>query len=205
MTVALAPSPARQTPARRPMQLTLEEQRRVYEAERQRQLRNNSWMLLPALAPVAAPLGLEAVAAWGARSATGIRPGPLTFPTKPALRSKAGGGKLRKEGRRQFARANGISASEMKAVVHHSRPVEWSHIIPRADPNSTANLWALREAAHKLANREWAKFAASLAGRRPTQAEYMREKLRIDRIVAPYVKTAGVARSSKPPTAKVLR
>ncbi|WP_141653168.1 hypothetical protein [Phenylobacterium immobile] len=202
MNELLYPTSTRTT---RQPELPLAEQRRIFEAERQRQMRKNSWMLAPALLPAVAPLGVEALIALGARSAAAISPGPLAFQTKPALRSKAGDNKLRDEGRKQFARANGISAQEMQAVVHHSRPVEWSHIIPRANPNSTANLWALREAAHKLANREWAKFAASLGGRRPTQAEFMREKLRIDRLVAPYVLRAGVPRSSKPSKAEVLR
>lgn len=83
----------------------------------------------------------------------------LTDAQKNALRASA---------RAKFARANGVSASEMKAEVHHSDPLEWAHLKPGADPNRLANLWGLRREAHEVATREWSAFAKSLAGRIPS-------------------------------------
>jgi hypothetical protein len=173
----------------------------MLEAERQRLMRKNSWMLAPALLPAIAPLGVEALVALGARAALGTAPAPLALRSKPVMRPQQGADphrQIRDDGRRQFARTNGIWARDMQAEVQHSRPLEWSHILPKANPNSPANLWALRNPAHQIANREWAKFAAGLAGRRPTPAEFMKAKLRIDKLVAPYVRTGGKARSVKP-------
>lgn len=105
---------------------------------------------------------------------------------------------MREAAREKLARANGISAAEMNATVHHSRPLEWAHLFPKADPNSLANLWALRQTAHNIATSEWAAFRAALRGRIPTQAEIMAAKLRIDRLVEVYIRRAGVPRSNKP-------
>lgn len=114
----------------------------------------------------------------------------LTDAEKTALRAAA---------RAKFARANGISASEMQAEVHHSDPLEWAHLKPDADPNRLANLWGLRKEAHGIPNREWAAFSKSLEDRLPSQAELMEAKLRIDRLVAPYIRRAGLPRSNRPP------
>jgi hypothetical protein len=171
----------------------------------------NRWLAAPALAPVAAPFLVEdgaAVLARGARQVN-IPKGPLNLPDgEPWWRSvqraaraarDAEEGAIRERGRAQFARANGISASRMKAQVHHSDPLEWRFLKPNADPNRTANLWALKQQHHAVATREWAAFKKSLQGRIPSQAEYMRAKLRIDRLTAPYVLRAGISRSRPPP------
>ena len=106
---------------------------------------------------------------------------------------------LRGAARTKFARANGVSASEMKAEVHHSDPLEWAHIKPDADPNRLSNLWGLRKEAHAIATREWGAFTRSLEGRIPSQAELMEAKLRIDRLVEPYIRRAGLPRSNRLP------
>lgn len=86
----------------------------------------------------------------------------------------------------------------MKADVHHIDPLEWAHLKPGVDPNRLSNLSALRPEAHAIATREWISFKQSLAGRTPSLAELMGAKLRIDRLVAPYVRRAGVPRSNVP-------
>ena len=106
---------------------------------------------------------------------------------------------LRGAARTRFARANGVSASEMQAEVHHSDPLEWAHLKPDADPNRLANLWGLRKEAHAIATREWGAFTRALEGRIPTQAEVMEAKLRIDRLVEPYIRRAGLPRSNRRP------
>ena len=54
-------------------------------------------------------------------------------------------------------------------------------------------------AAHAIATREWAGFTKSLEGRLPSQAELMEAKLRIDRLVEPYIRRAGLPRSNRLP------
>jgi hypothetical protein len=83
----------------------------------------------------------------------------------------------------------------MDAHVHHSLPVQYVEDFPNADPNRLANLWALKPEAHQIANKLWAQFGRSLAGREPSQAEIMAQKLKVDRQVAPYIRRAGVPRS----------
>lgn len=178
----------------------------------------NWWMAIPALAPVAVPLLAEGAGLLSARVATSpLKNAPLNFAEreiglalKPAPRpapppqpatgpqplSTMQKGVVRQAGR-ELARANGMSAAEMEARVHHSRPLEYAHVFPGADPNSLANLWALRDAAHKIASAEWTAFRAALKGRVPTQAEVMTVKLRIDRLVAAYVRRPGVPRSPR--------
>jgi hypothetical protein len=180
----------------------------------------NWWMAIPALAPLAVPLLAEGAALLAARVATSpIKNAPLNFakreiglapkpaprpapPSRPAPGSQplstAEKGVVRQAGRERLARANGMSAAEMEARVHHSRPLEYAHLFPKADPNSLANLWALRDAAHKIASAEWTAFRAALKGRIPTQAEVMAVKLRIDRLVESYVRRPGVPRSRTP-------
>ena len=80
--------------------------------------------------------------------------------------STAEKGVTRQAGRKRLARANGMPAAEMEARVHHSRPLEYAHLLPKADPNSLANLWALRGAAHKIASAEW---TARLRAHQPVQ------------------------------------
>ena len=100
--------------------------------------------------------------------------------------------------RNRWHRANGVRASELDAQVHHSDPLEWAHLKPNADPNRLANLWALPKEGHQIANRAWAAFRRELNGRTPTQAELMRAKLDIDRLVESFVVRPGVARSNPP-------
>lgn len=178
----------------------------------------NWWMAIPALAPMAVPLLAEGAGLLAARVATSpIKNAPLHFaereiglapkpapppaprpaPTSQPL-SRPEKGVIRQAGRERLARANGMSAAEMEARVHHSRPLEYAHLFPKADPNSLANLWALRDAAHKIASAEWTAFRAALKGRIPTQAEVMAAKLRIDRLVEAYVRRPGVPRSRTP-------
>lgn len=172
--------------------------------------RQNSWLAIPALAPAAAVFGLEGAAALAGRAlgAEGIE-GPLNFVNREAWQSgaqkaaqalsDAEKNALRAAARTKFARANGISAREMQAEVHHSDPLEWAHLKPNADPNRLANLWGLRGEAHVIATREWSAFTRSLKGRIPSQAELMEAKLRIDRLVEPYLRRAGLPRSNRPP------
>jgi len=169
----------------------------------------NSWMAVPALAPAAVVLGLGGVSALGpgAVGSEGAA-GPLSFLGREAWQrgaQKAGQAlddvaktALRKAGRAKYARANNIPAKKMQAEVHHSDPLEWAHLKPNADPNRLANLWALRGEAHAIASREWAAFSKALKGRIPTQAELMEAKLRIDRMVEPYIRRGGIPRSNKP-------
>jgi len=171
---------------------------------------HNSWAAVPALAPAVVALGLGAAGEW----ATGeVAPAAgrvvANFVDREAWQrgaqkavqalSDAEKTALRAAARARFARANGISASEMQAEVHHSDPLEWAHLKPDADPNRLANLWGLRKEAHGIPNREWAAFSKSLEGRLPSQAELMDAKLRIDRLVAPYIRRAGLPRSNRPP------
>jgi len=107
-------------------------------------------------------------------------------------------GALRDAARQRWAQANGGRAIEMEAEVHHSDPLQFAHLKPNAEPNRLANLWALRPEAHQIANREWAAFSRALEGRIPSQAELMAAKLRIDKLVTPYIRRPGVPRSNKP-------
>ena len=126
---------------------------------------------LPALLP-AALLALEVPAALGIRGllsapesgafdfpeldAWQVRAAPETPTGPPAANS--GNSFPYAAGRTRLARANGISASEMNAQVHHSLPVQYSEDFPNANPNRLANLWALRPQAHQIANRLWTQF-----------------------------------------------
>jgi hypothetical protein len=181
-----------------------------FERTRRDISKENSWMAIPALAPAAVVLGLGGAAAWGARAlGPRVLGSPLNLVEREVWQksgqragqalSEEGKAALRREARVKFARANGKSASDMRAEVHHSDPLEWAHLKPSADPNRLANLWGLRGEAHEIATRAWAEFRKSLNGRMPTPAELMEAKLRIDRLVEPYIRRAGVPRSNKPP------
>ena len=106
---------------------------------------------------------------------------------------------LRRQARDRFAQASGISASEIGAKVHHSKPLEYAHLEPAADPNRLANLWGLADEAHQIASNQWTAFRAALKGRIPSQAEIMAAKLRIDRMVEPYLLRAGLSRPGPTP------
>lgn len=96
---------------------------------------------------------------------------PLDEAAKKALRDRA---------RKVWARSNEVEARELDAHVHHSDPLQWAHLKPDADPNRLANLWALSPEEHAIANRAWSAFERALNGRKPTPAEVMEAKLRID-------------------------
>lgn len=187
----------------------LRRQQAEFDQVRREIARQNSWLAVPALAPVGVAAGVEAAAALASRAAAGALPGPLSFVEREAwqrgvpsvLRALSTAEKtaLRKVGRIRFARANGMTARAMNAEVHHSDPLQWAHLKPNADPNRLANLWGLRNEAHQIATREWAAFEKALNGRVPTQAELMAAKLRIDRLVEPYIRRASVPRSQVPP------
>jgi hypothetical protein len=176
------------------------ELRRQQGAEKQNRRRldlENSWMAAPVLAPEMAVSGLELAGALGARAGAEALEGPLNFTRRDAWQRT--GAALRAQARRKFAKAYGIRAKDMQAVVHHSDPLEYRSLNPNADPNRVANLWPLRDEAHVIANRAWDAFRRSLNGRWPTRAEVMAYKLRVDKLVAPYLRRAGVARSNTPP------
>jgi hypothetical protein len=171
--------------------------------------KQNSWLAIPALSPGALVLGLEGAAALGGR-AVGSRAlaGPLDFVEREAWQANRRAGQalteqakamIRRAARLKLARANGISTSEMQAEVHHFDPLEWAHVKPNADPNRLANLGALRGEAHDIASKAWTEFRNSLNGRWPTQAELFEAKLRIQRMIEPYIRRAGVPRSNTPP------
>jgi hypothetical protein len=137
--------------------------------------------------------------------------GPLNFLEREAWQGKAAveqtarglsdaaKAALRRQARIRFAQAHGISASEMAAQVHHSGTLEYAPLMPEADPNRLANLGALRDEAHHIASNAWTAFRAELKGRMPSQAEWMAAKLRIDRMVEPYLLRAGVSRPGPQP------
>lgn len=106
---------------------------------------------------------------------------------------------LRRGGRNRFAQASGKSAADMGAQVHHSDPLEFAHLKLDADPNRLANLWAIPTEAHQIASNEWAAFRAALKGRIPSQAEIMATKLKIERMIAPYIVRSGVSRPGPRP------
>jgi hypothetical protein len=171
---------------------------------------HNSWFAVPALAPAVVALGLGAAGEWATgEAAPAAGRAVANFVDREAWQrgaqkaaqalSDAEKTALRAAARTKLARANGISTSEMQAEVHHSDPLEWAHLKPDADPNRLANLWGLRREAHAIATREWAAFTKSLEGRLPSQAELMEAKLRIDRLVEPYIRRAGLPRSNRPP------
>lgn len=178
---------------------------------------DNSWLAAGALAPVAAVTALEGGALLAGRLlASPLPKAPLSFLEREAWQirpaaekvvrsaAKASDDALRRAGRARFAQANGQSASDMGAVVHHSTPVEYARLFPKADPNRLATLWGLAPNAHPIANSGWTTFRTALKGRVPSQAEVMATKLRIDKAVAPYIQRPGVSRPGpRPPTGPV--
>jgi len=162
--------------------------------------RRNSWMAIPALAPMVVPLLAEGAALLTGRLAAsqlsraplnllGREPGlaraPLAEAEKNALRAAA---------RKRVAQANGQPASALAGEVHHRVALRFAHLFPNADPNRLANLVPLMRQAHVIASRAEAEFVRGLAGRTPTQAEVMAHAMRLDKLIEPYVLRAGVAR-----------
>jgi hypothetical protein len=105
---------------------------------------------------------------------------------------------LREAARARYAQAYGVEAKTLNAQVHHSDPLEWAHLKPKADPNRLANLWALEGEAHNLATQAWRQFKLGLGGRTPSLAEQMAKKLRVDKMVEPYIIRPGA--SPRPPS-----
>lgn len=171
----------------------------------------NKWLAAPALAPVIAPFLAEGGAAALGRGlakaapTTEATPGPLFLTDRETWQrafrqayTTAEKNSLRRKAGQILARANGIHPDRMMADVHHSEPLAYAHLKSAVDPNRLSNLWALRPEAHVSPTREWNAFTRSLQGRDPTPAELMREKLRVDQLVAPYIRRGGVPRSNKP-------
>jgi len=73
-----------------------------------------------------------------------------------------------------------------KLEIHHRIPLEWSHLLPRVDPNRITNLYALPRTIHRgLVNPYWAFFRSS--NPIPTLSEVMKFTIQIDRIIAQYI------------------
>lgn len=157
-----------------------------------------SRIALPGVAPAARaignglerPLNFLEREAWQGKAAVDQTARGLWKAAEPAVRRAA---------RNRFAQANGIFASEMGGQVHHSWPLEYAHLMPDADPNRLAGLWGLPDEVHPIASNEWTAFRSALKGRIPSQSEIMAAKLRIDRMVAPYILRAGVPRPGPTP------
>ena len=64
--------------------------------------------------------------------------------------------------------------------VHHRVPLEWSHILPKADPNRVSNLVGVDGQIHKQVTRLWGDWKRSLGGREPSQSEIIKHALSID-------------------------
>ena len=174
----------------------------------------NSWLAAPVLAAEAGLLGLGGAGLLAGRMVAAPFASPLNLermfdaPIRAAVRPASNPrlgldptGSIRKAGRERFEQAYGIRPSRLgqEAEVHHSRPVEYAKRFPKADPNNLSNLWALPQAVHQMASREWAAFSRSLQGRTPSQQEVMAVKRRIDEMVAPYLLRKGIPRPVKLP------
>jgi hypothetical protein len=177
--------------------------------------KQNSWMAAIALAP-AALLGLDLPAAFGVGNAADPVLGITDFPELEAWQAqierqlgraltKNEKDALREIGRERWAQANGVSAKEFGAQVHHEDPLEWAHLKPNADPNRFSNLVGLRPPGHALANRAWDLFRRSLGGAQPSPAQVMAQKLRINPLLEPYVVRPGLPQPPpKPPLGGAL-
>lgn len=168
--------------------------------------RRNSWMAIPALAPMAVPLLAEGAGLLAGRLTTpqlsrtplnllGREPGlapkpplsvpranPLTTPEKTALRDA---------GRARYAQANPGYGKAWEVEVHHRIDLRFAHLFPKADPNRLANLAALRKDAHNVVTQATNRFLSAL-GREPSPAEVMAHKLGLDKLVETHLVRAGV-------------
>ena len=204
---ASTPAAARYGQLSAPPAVNIEDLRRQQEAfaaERERLATRGAAWALPALAPVAVALGLEAAAALTLPRVAGTR-APFVLPKAepwPKVGSPLGQGaksSLRKDARAIIDKTNGTPTSRFGADVHHSDPLEWAHLKPNAPPNRLANLKVLDKDAHNIATQAWAEFKRSLGGREPAPVEAMRAKLRIDKMVDAYVRRNGVSRPGPRP------
>jgi RHS repeat-associated protein len=94
--------------------------------------------------------------------------------------TRSQGDRYREEARKLWEKVRGCRASQMGMDVHHRIPLEWSHLLPSADPNRAANLIGLEYSIHRAVNASWRTFRASLKGRQPSAAEVMRHAAKID-------------------------
>jgi hypothetical protein len=101
--------------------------------------------------------------------------GKLSREASQALRDEAGD---------IWQAATGRRASWDDLEVHHRIPLEWSHVFPRANPNRLANLVGVSGQTHREISAAWAAWKSALNGRAPTQAEVMKQALRIDEMFA---------------------
>jgi hypothetical protein len=176
--------------------------------------RRNSWMAIPALAPLAVPILAEGAALLTGRLAAPqfsrsplnflqqeptlapkpplARPGPAVRPS-PKPRAEVEENAIRRAARERYARAYGGRASDWAGQVHHRVALRFRELFPNADPNRLANLQALEEEAHLVVTRATEAWVRGL-GRAPTQAEVMAHTLRMDKLVEPYILRAGIPR-----------
>jgi len=191
---------ARQRPTEDDEMTKLRREQAAFRDVVREESRRNSWMAIPALAPMAIPLLAEGAALLTGRLAAsqlnraplnllarepGLARAPLATAEKDVLRTAA---------RKRVAQAYGDSASELGGEVHHRVALRFAHLFPNADPNRLANLVPLMREAHLIASRAEAELARGLAGRMPTQAEVMAYAMRLDKLIEPYVLRVGVAR-----------
>ncbi len=132
------------------------------------------------MAAIALRLGADLPAAFGLGSSTELAIGLTDFPEldswlaqieKQIARPLTTNEKntLGELARQRWAQANGVSAKELGAQVHHEDPLEYAHLKPEADPNRLSNLLGLKPPGHAVASRAWDLFRRSLGGGRPTQ------------------------------------
>ncbi|MCO6437330.1 MAG: hypothetical protein J5J06_09615 [Phycisphaerae bacterium] len=107
----------------------------------------------------------------------GIGTAPVTVGSKL---SREASDALRTEARAIWERATGRRAVWDNLQIHHRVPLEWSHVLGRADPNRLSNLVGVDAPTHVLINNEWNAWKRSLAGRTPSQVELMEQVLKID-------------------------
>jgi hypothetical protein len=182
--------------------------------------KQNRWMLAPVFAPEAVVGALElggllgirfigskvtpgaSIGKWAADETGSVGPRiakPATAPSKTALSNT--GGAVRAKGRAAFGRVNVTPASKLadEGEVDHRIPIQFSDVIPKADPNRTANLVGLQGKAHEVFTAEWEAFKRGLAGRRPTLAELLAEASKVDEMMEPYVLRPGLPRPPPKP------
>ena len=196
-----APSRAAQQPPAKDHELEdLRREQAAFKKVVRAESRRNSWMAIPALAPIAVPLLAEGVSLLTGRVAASQLnrlvtnrlgqeaasvPSPLTEIERNVVRAAA---------RKRIAQANGAPASKLDGEVHHRVALRFAHLFPNADPNRLANLIPLMREAHLIASRAEGEFARALAGRMPTQAEVLAHAIKLDKLIEPYVLRVGVSR-----------
>lgn len=172
--------------------------------------RRNSWMAIPALAPVAAVLLAEGAGLLASRVAVsqlnraplnllgrelGLAPKPAPVPkpsTSPLTTGQKSG--IRDAARARFGRANPAYNRRWEVDIHHRVDLRFAHLFPKADPNRLANLEALQKGARNIATQATNAFVRSLRGREPTQAEVMEHVLKVDKLIETYLVRGGVPR-----------